>query len=277
MIAFVVPFRSKASSNNWAYHSALVNRTISSLCNQTDSNSKVIVVYTDYPDPMISHERLTYLHFPFPFLTASEITDAGTFFKKYNYTPEYLQTEMDQARRILFGCKTAIEEGVSYIMSVDADDLVSNKIAAFVNKNEATKPAGWYVNEGYSYIEGKNIVYRYRKNLYQFCGSTNIVRADLISIPDFSNKNLLDFNFFSSHSYLKTRLLQFHNVTVEPLPFKSVMYVFNSASWSNYGNKFRGSGLKKWAKIILLGQFISKRLKKEFSLTKIDTKFFVKN
>jgi len=118
------------------------------------------------------------------------------------------------------------------------------------------------------------MIYRYPKNLNYFCASTYIVRSDLIPIPDLSSRNLIDYNFFSSHAWLKNRLKDYKNAMLEPLPFKSTIYVLNSASWTNYGSKFIGRGLKRWAKIILFGQYVSKDLKNEFKLTHIDFKLW---
>lgn len=269
MIAFIIPFRSKNSSGNWAYHSALINRTIRSLCNQEDKNFKVIVVYTDFPENKIVNEHVTYLEFPFPFLKAKEIEDFDSYVKKY-YEEAYAQNEMDQARRTIFGCKYAIENGCKYIMSVDADDLVSDKLVGFVNRNLTSNAPGWYVNKGYVYLEGKKYIYRYPKNLNQFCASTYIIRADLVTIPDLASKNLIDYNFFSSHAWLKDRLRDYKHAVVEPLPFRGVVYILNSASWTNYGSKFKGAGIKKWAKFILFAKLITTRLRNEFALQDID-------
>jgi hypothetical protein len=268
MLAFVIPFRSKQSSNNWEYHSQLLNRTIQSICNQTNKDYRVIVVYTDLPENKIEHGHVFYLHFPYSFLNAREITDFDSYVKQY-YTETYAQIEMDQARRIIYGCKHAIEQQCTYIMSVDADDLVSNKIASFISNNENSEDAGWYVNKGYVYLEGKNFVYRYNKNLNQFCGSTNIIRADLVSIPDLESRNLLDFNFFSSHAWLKDRLQEYKNAAIRPLPFRGVVYVLNDVSWTNYGASYKGKGLKKWAKLFLLGQLINKKLRMQFGVYSI--------
>jgi hypothetical protein len=256
MMTFVVPFRSKASSNNWNYHSALLYRTIVSLLNQADRNFKVIVVYTDYPEQMIENENLIWLHFPFPFLKVRDITDYETYAKIYFSKEKFAEYAMDQARKSIYGSQLAKELGAKYIMSVDADDLVSNKIAKFVNK-------------GYVHLDGKNYVYRYPKNLNQFCGSSYIVRTDLVSIPDFKSKNLLDYNFFSSHAWLKDRLRDYKNAILEPLPFYAIIYILNTGSWMDYGKTFEGGIMKKWAKLFLYGQFIKNELKKEFKIQKI--------
>lgn len=269
MIAFVVPFRSKSSSGNWPYHCALLNRTIASITNQLDKEFKAIVVYTDYPENAIENKNVTWLHFPYPFLTTSEIDDYESYAKQYFAKEKFAEYAMDQARKSIYGSKYAKEAGCKYIMSVDADDLVSNEISGFVNSHDNKTNAGWFVNKGYVYLEGRNYVYRYPKNLNQFCGSTYIVRTDLVSVPDFESKNLLDYNFFSSHAWLKDRLKDYKNAVLHPLPFYAITYVLNTASWMDYGNKFQKKGIKKLAKLILYGQFIKSRLRSKFDIYKI--------
>lgn len=270
MMSFVIPFRSKSSSANWPYHSALLYRTIKSVLNQSDNKFKVIVVYTDYPERVIEHENLTWLHFPFPFLTIREINDYESYAKQYFAKEKYAEYAMDQARKSIYGSKLAKEMGCKYIMSVDADDLVSNKIAQFVNKFESKENPGWFVNKGYVHLDGKNYVYRYPKNLNQFCGSTYIVRSDLVSIPDFRSRNLLEYNFFSSHAWLKNRLRDYKNAILKPLPFYAIIYILNTGSWMDYGKGFEGARFKKWAKLFLYGQFIEKRLRREFMINKTE-------
>lgn len=266
MISFVVPFRSKASSNNWPYHSSLLLRTLHSIINQVDKNFKVIVIYTDYPENKIEHPNLIWLKYPFSFLTTNDITDYESYAKQYFTQPKFAEFAMDQARRSIYGSKLALELGSSHVMSVDADDLVSNKIAWFVNQQENKVKPGWFVNKGYVYLDGKNYIYRYPKNMNHFCGSTHIVRADIISIPNFESRNLLEYNFFSSHAWLLTRLAQYQNIKLEPLSFSAIIYILNNVSWMGYGKSFEGGPVKKLAKLLLYGQLLGNNLKNEFGL-----------
>jgi len=269
MLGFVVPLRSKSSSNNWAYHSELVFRTLTSICNQTSKDFIVIVVYTDYPERMVENDKVIYLKYPYPFLISHEITDAGCDTLRY-FPKRNLEILMDQARRTMVGCKCAIDRGCKYLMEVDADDLVSNKIAAFVERASNITPPGWFINKGFVYIEGSKIIYRYTK-LNLICGSTHIVRADLLNIPDFSSKNYLDYNFFSSHSWIRIRLRTYKEVEIQPLPFGGIIYVLNPGSWTNISRKFQSTGVKKWAKLLLYGQRLTYSLKTEYCLEKILT------
>lgn len=269
MLAFVIPFRSKATSDNWTYHSALINRTIKSLSNQLNSDFKVIVVYTDYPENMVDSEFVVWLHYPFSFLRVHEITDYESHAKKYVKTDRDIEFSMDKGRKSMFGSRYARDLGCNYIMSVDADDLVSNKISEFVADNKGTNCPGWYVDKGYVYIENKNLLFRYPKKFYNFCGSSYIVRADLIPIPEFENKNLLDYCFFEGHAWLIIFLRDYKNEILQPLPFYAAAYVLNSVSWMNSGKSFLNKGLRKWAKIFFYGQLKNARIKKEFTLFKI--------
>lgn len=271
MLTFVVPFRSKASSKDWNYHCALLNRTIRSILNQTVDNFKVIVVYTDFPEEKIENKNLIWLYFPFQFLTVHEIADYESYAKQYFAKEKYAEYAMDQARRSIYGSQLARELGSSYIMSVDADDLVSNKIAEFVEEHKNIKNSGWYVDRGYIYLDGKNYIYRYPKDINHFCGSTPIINTKLVPISDFKSTNLLDYNFFSSHAWLKYRLKDYYNSILEPLPFYAIVYVLNNQSWMNYGKSFEGNRIKKIAKLLLFGQFTTKKFIEEFTLTRHDS------
>jgi hypothetical protein len=269
MMAFVIPFRSKASSDHWKFHSALVNRTIKSILNQVNKDFKVIVVYSDYPENKVDSEFVIWLHFPFPFLKVQDITDYESHGKQYLKTDRDIEFSMDQGRKSIFGSSFAKDLGCNYIMSVDADDLVSDKISQFVADNAAANCPGWYVEKGFVYDENKDRLYRYPKKFYDFCGSSYIVRTDLISIPDFESKNLLDYSFFSGHSWLIILLRDYKNAILQPLPFYGAVYILNPVSWGNSGKIFLKTGLKKWAKILIYGQFIHSKLRKQFTLHKI--------
>jgi hypothetical protein len=272
MMAFVIPFRSKASSDNWKYHSALVNRTIKSISNQMNSDFKIIIVYSDYPENKVDNEFVIWLHYPFPFLKVQDITDYESHAKKYLKTDRGIEFSMDKGRKSIFGSKHAKELGCNYIMCVDADDLVSNKISEFVADNNRTNCPGWYVDKGYVYIENKNLLFHYPKKFYNFCGSSYIVRSDLVSIPAFESKNLLDYCFFEGHAWLIIFLKDYKRAILQPLPFYAAVYILNSVSWMNSGSIFLKTGLKKWAKIFIYGQFINGKFRREFTLQKIDKK-----
>ncbi len=53
----------------------------------------------------------------------------------------------------------------SYIMTIDSDDCVSNKVCAFVSKNGTDSISSWYFKKGCLYPEGKSYSYLNLKKL----------------------------------------------------------------------------------------------------------------
>lgn len=269
MIGFVVPFRSKDSSSNWNLHVNLLYRTVKSICNQTDLRFFAFVVYTDMPERKVEHENVTYIRYPFPYLKAEEILDYESYGKLY-YTPNDAQNAMDQGRKILYGCAQAKLQGCDYIMSVDADDLVSSRISEYVNKSLSSKAPGWYISKGYVLLEDKKLLYRQPGKMNEINGSTHIIYKDLIPSPDFASRKLMDFNFFSAHGWLRYRLLQYENINLFPLPFYAVLYSMNSGSWMYGRQKFENTGIRKIIKYVVRGCFSKRKIVHEFGYYRIE-------
>jgi hypothetical protein len=265
MLGFIIPFRQKSTSKNWPYHSALLKRTLISACAQTNDEFKVFVVFTDMPECEFAHPKITYVHYPYPFLNFNKIV-IEEINKKQNENITYIENAMDQGRRTLYGARFAIEAGCTYIMSLDADDLVSNKLAYFVSKNSKGKPAGWYIDKGYVYVEGRSYVHRQPSGMSDINGSTNIVRKDLVPAPNFESHRISDFNFFAAHSWLKFRIFDLFKESLAKLPFYALIYVRNEVSWTFLSSNLEGNLFKKVIKLFWFGEPIKKSLKQEFNL-----------
>lgn len=98
-------------------------------------------------------------------------------------------------------------------MKVDADDCVSKHVAEFVEQNHQCN--GWFVNKGYLYEHGSQFVYLTR-DFHRVCGTSNIVRSDLIDFVEFSN--------YTSHSEVANKLAQ-HGKPMAQLPFAGAIRV----------------------------------------------------
>jgi hypothetical protein len=168
MIVFVVPLKGRQVSKSWQRVCQLFERSVKSICNQTSSDYRVIVVCNEKPDIEFNHSYITYLEVDFP-LSNNEPTELS-------------QKETDKGRKILAGLTAAKEYSPSHTMTVDADDCISNRIAEYVNKHPLGY--GWYINTGYKYFEGSQWVYIKRKNFYRMSGTCNIVRYDLNDLPE---------------------------------------------------------------------------------------------
>src|SRR5215467_12686264 len=112
---FGVPLRSKSSSKNWLRVCDLFRSTLRSILGQTAEDFSVIVACHDVPTvPEIKDSRVKLL-----ISSASIPTNL----------PEQMTDRYLKARMIAAETK---QRGGGYLMAVDGDDLVSNRIVTFV-------------------------------------------------------------------------------------------------------------------------------------------------
>ena len=142
MIGFVIPFKSKAKSKNWELDCALLNRTVSSVLNQASSSYKCYVVYSDLPPNPVQNEKVAWIQFPFSFLESHQIADEERSAVQYGLG-KFLPNFYDQGKKSMYGSSFAKKDGCKYIMSLDADDLLSNKLAGFIEDNLNSNVIGW--------------------------------------------------------------------------------------------------------------------------------------
>ncbi len=71
--------------------------------------------------------------------------------------------------------------GADYIMWVDSDDFVSNRLTEFVHTHHGDD--GWYSDAGYFHVAGSRTVRPLEHEFHQRNGSTHILRADITGVP----------------------------------------------------------------------------------------------
>ncbi len=267
MLGFVVPIKPKEFSKDWMYDTLLLERTARSICGQTGDFFKMIIVYNEKPEINFEHKNIIYVQYPFKSVLVSEIEDFDSYVKNY-YNPAYAERMMDKGKKIHYGCKIAMEDGCSYMMAVDSDDLVSNKLAEFVHKNLYTCKAGWRIKKGYIYEENSNFIVK-NLNIQNVNGSTHIVRKDLITIPDFSTNIFWNYCLFEAHGYTYDRIKQFHNETLDDYTQFGIIYIVHKNNYSNILQLTKSVSVKNIIKKIFRGRFVSNNIRKEFNLCKI--------
>jgi len=263
MIAFVVPVKPKSVSRDWDYDNLLLERTVKSICAQTDQDFRLMIVYNDLPEIGFSHPNIRFVHYPFPMVSLDEIEDLD-YVLKY-YSGEYAERMMDKGKKIHYGCKNAIEAGCQYIMAIDSDDLISNQLAAFVNKNSDRNKPGWRIQNGFIYQEGSRLLIK-KYDIQNINGGTHIIRKDLIGIPDFRSNLFWNYNLFEAHGYTYHRIRDFHNELLEDYPRFGVIYIVHKNNYSNIANLTKALSLKNIAKKIVRGKILTRKIRKEFSL-----------
>ncbi|OKH20357.1 hypothetical protein NIES593_19230 [Hydrococcus rivularis NIES-593] len=253
MLVFIIPLKSPQVSKSWENVCSIFERTLRSVCNQTSSNFKVIVVCNQKPDITYNHPKVIYLVDTFP------IPKPEVGFSK----------ELDRTRKMLAGIIYAKKlEGTTHIMLVDADDCVSNRLADYV-ETHPNEP-GWLVTSGYWYRESSNFVKVMRKAFYEYCGTSNILRADIYDVDTYNEENVNKLFKYYRHKIIKKNL-ENKRVHLAPLPFKGVVYIVHHGENTYYavGNKHHKISLKsrflRW-KTLLDNRFLTPKIKEEFSL-----------
>jgi hypothetical protein len=242
----------------------MLERTVSSICNQTSRNFKLIIVYTDKPEIQFTDENIHYIAYTYPGIIISQIEDFD--FMSQWFTVEYAERMMDKSRKITLGCKVAKDLGCNYLMAIDSDDMISNKITQFVNENLGSDIAGWRILNGYLYKESSRFVEK-NKQIWAMNGSTHIIRADLVGIPDFETDfKLLSYNLFQQHPYTYQRLIDFHNEKLLDFPFFGTVYLIHANNYSQVGKILSTNKIKQFIKLLLRGKFLTKKIKEEFGI-----------
>ncbi|TCD07716.1 hypothetical protein EZ449_14380 [Pedobacter frigidisoli] len=260
MIGFIVAFKPRQNSKDWTNDCVLLNRTLRSICNQTSNNFAVYLIYHDLPPELYHHPNLKFIKFPYPFCKIENLADV---YEKHLNDEKMYVNGYDQGKKILFGANEAINDGCSHIMSVDADDLISNRIVSFV-ENQKSKSDVWFVSKGYIFLTNQSLLLRKPSKMYAINGSTYIIPREYIPIPNFDSNGIESFGFFSAHNYLFYNLRE-RGISLRPLPFYAIVYVAHTSNWTNIAQTFDHLSLKNIFLKILRYQPKFRYLSKRFN------------
>jgi hypothetical protein len=207
MLLFVVPVKSPKLSRNWPLASRLFERCLRSLCAQTISDFRVVVVCNERPRTSFRHPNLEYLEVDFPVPEEHRPEEATTTGYEYARSAEMARKNADKALKLRTGLDYGARYHPTHSMGVDADDCVSNRLAEFVAQHP--EEPGWFFQKGFIHPEGGRLMYLNRKNFNQACGSSSVVRFDLRHLL-FANPD------FYAHCFDQPPLV--------PLPFPGAIY-----------------------------------------------------
>lgn len=259
MLTFVIPVKSKSVASDWTNFSQLFERTLKSICNQTNSNFKALVVCHEIPEINYTHENLHFIHPDFQPPSKDNISPKEYLIKK----------RIDKGNKIKLGVAYASKKfNTDYVMLVDSDDFVSNRIVAFVNNSGNDLP-GWYIGRGYLSLKWKNVIV-VTKKFNHLCGSCVIVKPNLIK--HFFDKGEIDLYFDHRLTTLDS------NIELKKVPFSAGIYnigngenIFmsfqNVKIFNNHGNWISMQSLKRlYSKFRNYRfRFITPGIRKEFN------------
>ena len=214
MLVFIIPLKSAKVSNSWERVSQLFERTIRSVCNQTCSEFKVIVVCHEKPKIYFDHPSITYLPVDFPIPTWERIDN-------------YDSRRIDKQKKIFMGLAYASRYNPTHVMFVDADDCVSKHLAEFASQDPQSN--GWMFWKGYEYVDGRKSMYLIKKYFSSRCGTSNIVKYDLVKPdPDFTINDVYPRWLF--HGKYMNRQLKDKGCNFEILPFPGAVYIMENGA-----------------------------------------------
>ncbi|WP_156963716.1 galactosyl transferase [Muricoccus aerilatus] len=141
----------------------------------------------------------------------------------------------DKGGRILAGLIAGRPKG--HVMVVDYDDLVRFRLSELVSANPTSN--GWYFETGFLYSGGEEVL-AYESRFYAFCGTSHIVRADLLRIPaafEQADQGYVS-QWLGSHKAIK-RMLEQAGTPLERLPFPGAIYRIGHADATSRSGNIR--------------------------------------
>jgi hypothetical protein len=210
--------------------------------------------------------RVVYQEIPYGFKKYLEIENREDLLDKFK-SEKMVVRRWDKARKLCYGSKLAKEAGCDYIMALDADDLLSERLLAYLaNDTEEHKRRGWFIEKGYLHQQGSNYLIKVPKNMRFLNGSTHVLHSDLVKIPDFSSLDWQDYNLFTDHGWIKDRIKESEGSELHPVPFEALVYLVHHSNISQIERKEYSFTLKGIIKRILRRRILTQRLRKEFNI-----------
>lgn len=215
MLVFIVPVKSSQLSRiSWEISSQILERCIKSICNQTSSDFRVLIVHHEKPIIKLESPNIDYIQVDFPIPTWAEPSSPYR----------------DKGRKLWIGLNYARKLDASYVMCVDSDDCLNRNLAQFANQN--SNQNGWYIANGYEYPDGSKKVYHRKNKFHLKCGTSHIIRWDLL-LP-FTN---LTFDQVTDKFLWHQDLVGYfaeQGTSLKALPFDGAVYI--SDTGENHDN-----------------------------------------
>lgn len=218
MLAFVTSLRHPHNSTDYRRVEALLADTLASVGQQTDPDFRVWVVGNRRPADLPRWAEWVGVDFPAPSATRAAQTGRAAVLR-------------DKGTKLAVGAAAAARADPSHIMFVDADDMVSRRLAEHVHAHPSAP--GWRITEGWRWASERASV-RPQHDFHMFCGTAHLVRTDLLGIPPeldatTSQEDIEDLLgerleiYFGSHLRI-TGELERRGTPLAALPFAGALY-----------------------------------------------------
>lgn len=253
MIYFVIPLRSRAASKDWKGVTWNFNRTLESCYGQTCPEFKIFVACHDVPELDREYDdRVEFIQVGIP---------TPTNYKEMMFDKGYkMHTLMQAVQKEL----TILNRG-GYVLPVDADDLVSNKLAAFFKGRNDGK---CYTSaNGYIWHSGSRFV-TVAKDLWRTCGSCTVVYYKPDELPDKKYEERDEtkkYIFQNSHRFLPSYARSIGK-SFGTIPFPTTVYVLGTGENHSVLSGVGMSWKRTVEGLIRIPRFVSKKLRQNYNI-----------
>lgn len=231
LLAFVTTVRHPHNSTDFALVEQMLRQSLTAWLQQTDERFVIIVVANEpfaFHDTPRVHSVL--VDFPPPSTERTSRTGIAAVLR-------------DKGTKNAIGLARARALGARHIMFVDADDFVSRRLTEFVAADSAAP--GWTITDGWRVQMSRRSVRRHRDDFHLQCGSSHIVRIDLLPPTPFdlsaSQEQLYAAIGDRLERHLGSHMHLHDDLPLAPLPFPGALYRVGSGQ-SHSGNALGGWG-----------------------------------
>ena len=262
MLAFITSLRHPKTAKSWSHTLKLLERTLRSVCAQSDRNFQVLVVCNEKPDLCFDHPNIEFLPVDLPPPVDS--------FDQLTRNMDAIRN--DRGRKYLAALYHLREANPSHVMFFDADDCISSRLAETVLAGPAS--TSWYIGDGYMYSEDSSFIYRIEGGFSQTCGTCHIFSYRIFDLPEDQTTISDEWirQTLGSHVYVKT-FLQEKNVTLRKIPYYGAVYIVNTGEnhsglggYLGYFSKYRLLSLMRLGLALPKFRLLTPAVKNEFLL-----------
>jgi len=249
MFYFAVPLISKQACHDWGRVESLLNSTLGSILNSTSQDYKVLIACHDIPNTQYNdNNKINYLKAEFPPLMNQNKRMLDKIFKLK-----------------MIGLEIQKNEDDCFVMLMDADDLISNNLVEYINKDGNSY--GYYIYKGYELnYSSKRLRYCPRYN--RLCGSSIILRVSKYDLPtsldQYEEDNYFNKMISVGHRYCEP-ISKSLNRPLKKIPFAGGIYIINNGE--NHTVLTKNIGIQRRIARFLMPTFnLYNKIKNEFGI-----------